>query len=193
VASEWPPITETGETHELVEDQAGASNEAVASEAVALDQLHAFIPGDGQVEEEVIDEEEYDFAPLPEHAHDDEHDLSDLVEEETRVAGGSEIGDVIREAQIDRQVISSDDDEFDDSDEDEDVDEERSTGAVVTEEGIPTPRRGRSDRQRGRERRGRGRNARRQSAQMSDLPIISELLKQGQEILVQIAKEPIAK
>ena len=28
---------------------------------------------------------------------------------------------------------------------------------------------------------------------MSDLPIISELLKQGQEILVQIAKEPIAK
>ena len=28
---------------------------------------------------------------------------------------------------------------------------------------------------------------------MSDLPIISDLLKQGQEILVQIAKEPIAK
>ena len=41
--------------------------------------------------------------------------------------------------------------------------------------------------------RGRGRNGRRQSAQTSDLPIISELLKQGQEILVQIAKEPIAK
>ena len=41
---------------------------------------------------------------------------------------------------------------------------------------------------------GRGRqNGRRQTAQTSDLPIISELLKQGQEILVQIAKEPIAK
>ncbi len=158
----------------------------------ALDHLHAFTPGDGQVEEEVIDEEEYDFAPLPEHAmsHDeDEHDLSDLVEEETRVAGGSEIGDVIRDAQIDRQVVSSDDDEFEDSDEEE---EEPST-AVATEGAAPAPKRGRADRQRGRDRRGRGRNARRQSAQTSDLPIISELLKQGQEILVQIAKEPIAK
>ena len=36
-------------------------------------------------------------------------------------------------------------------------------------------------------------NGRRPNAQTSDLPIISELLKQGQEILVQIAKEPIAK
>ncbi|MGC2638281.1 MAG: Rne/Rng family ribonuclease, partial [Acidobacteriaceae bacterium] len=34
---------------------------------------------------------------------------------------------------------------------------------------------------------------RRPNMQTSDLPIISELLKQGQEILVQIAKEPIAR
>jgi Rne/Rng family ribonuclease len=164
-------------------------------EAAALDHLHAFTPGDGQVEEEVIDEEEYDFAPLPEHAiaHDD--DESDLVEEETRVAGGAEIGDSIRDAQIDRQVISSDDDDFEDSDEEEEGVEGEQPAAASTEEGVPAPRRGRSDRQRGRERerRGRGRNGRRQSAQTSDLPIISELLKQGQEILVQIAKEPIAK
>jgi ribonuclease G len=40
--------------------------------------------------------------------------------------------------------------------------------------------------------RGRGGPSRR-SAQTSDLPIISDLLKPGQEILVQIAKEPIAK
>jgi len=33
----------------------------------------------------------------------------------------------------------------------------------------------------------------RRAAQTSDLPIISDLLKAGQEILVQIAKEPIAK
>jgi ribonuclease G len=192
VAAEWSAASERETQVQSSDTQANASHEAAA-----LDHLHAFTPGDGQVEEEVIDEEEYDFAPLPEHAmaHDDEHDLGDLVEEETRVAGGSEIGDVIREAQIDRQVISSDDDEFDDSDEEEDegVEEEHSTAAVATEEGTPAPRRGRADRQRGRERRGRGRNARRQSAQTSDLPIISELLKQGQEILVQIAKEPIAK
>src|ERR1700760_3812621 len=151
--------------------QSTEAHAGVSHEATALDHLHAFTPGDGQVEEEVIDEEEYDFAPLPEHVHDDEHDLNDLVEEETRVAGGSEIGDVIRDAQIDRQVISSDDDEFDDSDEeeDEDVQEEQSAAAVPAEEGTPAPRRGRIDRQRGRERRGRGRNARRQSAQMRDL------------------------
>ncbi|HEX4582507.1 MAG TPA: Rne/Rng family ribonuclease, partial [Acidobacteriaceae bacterium] len=166
-----------------------------SAEAAALDHLHAFTPGDGQVEEEVIDEEEYDFAPLPEHAiaHDDEHDLSDLVEEETQASGGSEFGDVIRDAQIDRQVTSSDDDDFEDSDEEEGIEEEEPAATVASEEGAPAPRRGRADRQRGRERRGRGRNGRRQSAQMSDLPIISELLKQGQEILVQIAKEPIAK
>ena len=38
-----------------------------------------------------------------------------------------------------------------------------------------------------------GGGASRRSAQTSDLPIISDLLKPGQEILVQIAKEPIAK
>jgi Rne/Rng family ribonuclease len=198
-----------GEEHSVAAEQSGSGNDdeiyekraeaqaEISHETAALDHLHAFTPGAGQVEEEVIDEEEYDFAPLPEHAHDDEHDLSDLVEEETRIAGGSEIGDVIRDAQIDRQVTSSDDDEFEDSDEEDEgegVEEEQSTAAVTTEEGTPAPRRGRSaDRQRGRERRGRGRNGRRQSAQTSDLPIISELLKQGQEILVQIAKEPIAK
>jgi Ribonuclease G/E len=43
---------------------------------------------------------------------------------------------------------------------------------------------------------GQGKAARgpsRRSMQTSDLPIISDLLKPGQEILVQIAKEPIAK
>ncbi|HEY1965786.1 MAG TPA: ribonuclease, partial [Acidobacteriaceae bacterium] len=158
-SSEWAGTGADSETHaQVAEAPSGHSHEAAA-----LDHLHAFTPGDGQVEEEVIDEDEYDFAPLPEHAHhDDEHDMSDLVEEETRVAGGAEIGDVIRDAQIDRQVISSDDDEFDDSDEeeDEDVEEEPSTAVVATEEGVPAPRRGRGDRQRGRERRGRGRNGR---------------------------------
>ena len=63
----------------------------------------------------------------------------------------------------------------------------------------PRPQRDRG----GRGRRGRGgpggqgqgnrRGPSRRSAQTSDLPIISDLLKPGQEILVQIAKEPIAK
>src|SRR5579859_1653434 len=54
-------------------------------------------------------------------------------------------------------------------------------------------RRGRGDRgDRGGHRPG-GRGPSRRSAQTSDLPIISDLLKPNQEILIQIAKEPIAK
>ncbi len=61
----------------------------------------------------------------------------------------------------------------------------------------PRPASERRDRG-GRGQRGRGapsnrRGPSRRSAQTSDLPIISDLLKPGQEILVQIAKEPIAK
>jgi ribonuclease E len=59
-------------------------------------------------------------------------------------------------------------------------------------------RRGRSDRDRGgdrsRDRRpGQGGGHSRHSMQTTNLPAISDLLKPGQEILVQIAKEPIAK
>ena len=182
--SEVPVAEQPAEAQNVAPAWSATGTEAPAEpshEAAALDHLHAFTPGDGQVEEEVIDEEEYDFAPLPEHAIGHDDDEGDLVEEETRVAGGAEIGDSIRDAQIDRQVISSDDDDFEDSDEEEEGAEGEQPAAVSTEEGVPAPRRGRSDRQRGRdrERRGRGRNGRRQSAQTSDLPIISELLKQG--------------
>jgi len=54
----------------------------------------------------------------------------------------------------------------------------------------PRPRPG-YDRQRGGQRRGGGRRFPRRQSQ--DVPKISDLLKEGQEILVQIAKEPIGK
>ena len=190
-------LAETGQAAE-----AEQTAETQGREAAALEHIHAFTPGDGQVEEEVIDEDEYDFAPLPEHASGrDDDDMGDLVEEETQASGAAEFGEVIREAQIERQVTSSDDEDFEDSDESDDEggeEEDQPATAVAGEEGAGAPRRaGRNDRQRGgRDRRGRGGRpggGRRQSAQTSDLPIISELLKQGQEILVQIAKEPIAK
>jgi ribonuclease G len=88
---------------------------------------------------------------------------------------------------------------FDSKDGDEEEDEETAA------EGQPSA--GAQSRQRpdrgSRGRRGRGapsapsqgnrRGPARRSMQTSDLPIISDLLKPGQEILVQIAKEPIAK
>ncbi|HWB31835.1 MAG TPA: Rne/Rng family ribonuclease [Acidobacteriaceae bacterium] len=49
------------------------------------------------------------------------------------------------------------------------------------------------DRDRGRGRMGHGDRRSRASAQTTNLPAISDLLKPGQEVLVQIAKEPIAK
>ena len=65
------------------------------------------------------------------------------------------------------------------------------------ESGRESDRRGRRDgrRGRGRERGGRSGygNGHARSMQSTNLPIISDLLKPGQEILVQIAKEPIAK
>ncbi len=89
------------------------------------------------------------------------------------------------------------------------VDEEDDDEEEVTAEGQPAPGQEGSQQRGHRDRGGRGRrggrpgqgggtNRRtggpsRRSAQTSDLPIISDLLKPGQEILVQIAKEPIAK
>jgi ribonuclease G len=95
-------------------------------------------------------------------------------------------------------------DEFDDSEAAFAEEEPRGADAVA---GEPTPqrregdRRGRRDGRDGRRGRGErhghghghGNGRTRQSAQSTNLPVISDLLKPGQEILVQIAKEPIAK
>ena len=81
-----------------------------------------------------------------------------------------------------------------------DEDEERNGRRACAEAtaSVPAqPRRERGDRgRRGRSAAGsewQRRGPSRRSMQTSDLPIISDLLKPGQEILVQIAKEPIAK
>jgi ribonuclease G len=100
--------------------------------------------------------------------------------------------------------------ETDELEEEEDEDAEEGEPSVA--EGTTAPqersrdlerRRGRRDRRGGGRDRGRhsggdrdrngGRGRSRSSMQATDLPAITELLKPGQEILVQIAKEPIAK
>jgi Rne/Rng family ribonuclease len=155
-------------------------------------------------EEEVTDEEEYDFTPL--YVESEDHDLQDLEEEtlDQEVAAGAEIGDMVRDAHIDQRteseasgLILEEEEAEEDLESADALDEtEPEEGQVAAVAGQPA-RRPRDDQRRG----GRGprndqrrrHNGRRQNAQTSDLPIISELLKQGQEILVQIAKEPIAK
>jgi Rne/Rng family ribonuclease len=173
------------------------------------DDLEEGTPETGLVEEEeVTDEEEYDFTPL--YVESEDHDLQDLEEEtlDREVAAGSEIGDLVRDTHLDQRIdsegssvlIEEDEEDLESPEAFEDTNEETESeeteeGQVAAVAGQPA-RRPRDDQRRG----GRGQrhdrrrhNGRRQNAQTSDLPIISELLKQGQEILVQIAKEPIAK
>ena len=159
-------------------------------------------------EEEVTDEEEYDFTPL--YVESEDHDLQELEEEtlDQEVSVGSAISDMVRDAHLDQRTDSDasglmvEEEEAEDELEEkfadgaEEAESELEEGQVAAVAGQPA-RRPRDDQRRGgRGQRNDGRrrhNGRRQNAQTSDLPIISELLKQGQEILVQIAKEPIAK
>ena len=166
--------------------------------------VSTFSPGSGLVEEEVIEGEEYE--PTHHHLHKtDEHDLDDYEEEEklhTQIRSG-ELGEMLQEAHLDHRIQMNFDDKNGDGEVLEEAEEEEEEEAATTEsqpsgDGQAQQRRDRG----GRGRRGRGdrghrpgdrRPPSRRSAQTSDLPIISDLLKPGQEILVQIAKEPIAK
>ena len=136
----------------------------------------------------------------------EEHDLDEYEEEtlQTQIRSG-ELGEMLQEAHLDHKIqLNFDDKNGDEGDDAFDGDEEEEDEPAVAEghpagEGQAQPRRDRN----GRSRRGRGaqggqgqgnrRGPSRRSMQTSDLPIISDLLKPGQEILVQIAKEPIAK
>jgi len=185
-----------------------ATTEPLHSDASGI-----FAPGEGLVEEELIEEEEFDYEPLA--SHSDEPEFDDL-EEETRVSLESgDLGDMLRDAQIEQETRYLSDDPADEPAEadvfDEDIDayetevqgtdeiDETSEGeaeGVPARTGQPSERRPRrsGDRRFGRGGpRGGGGPRGRKNTQATNLPAISELLKQGQEILVQIAKEPIAR
>ena len=167
--------------------------------------VSAYAPGDGLVEEEIIEEEEYEFAPMK--AHHDEHDLEEIEEEtlQQQIRSGA-LGEMLQEAQFDHRVEVEEEE-----DEEEDEAAPVTPGRAASAPGGGRDRGGERSGERGRGRRGRGgpgdgrgegrsegrgdgrRGPSRRSAQTSDLPIISDLLKPGQEVLVQIAKEPIAK
>ena len=213
----------------------------------------SFAPGDGPLEEELIDEDETELLDVAASYGDD-------TEEETYEAG-AEIGSLARDRALDQiteieSAEAEDDDDFDIDEEEMEEDELDGAGEIAAadiaeaeeddllegedsgfdeETGKPAaatmgefpefaeerPARrndesngeGRREVHRGgeRERGGRDRGGRdgrdrrgmansrnggrqsRHSMQNTDLPAISDLLKPGQEVLVQIAKEPIAK
>jgi len=179
-----------------------AAAELPAENLPAGKQASAFSPGQGVIEEEVIEGEEYE-GPAHHHHKAEDQDLEDFEEEtlQTQQIRSGELGELLQEAHLDHRIQL----EFegkngeDEENEEEESEEEELAGAGATStapaEGAAPQRRDRNVRGRrgGRSQAPRGRGAARRAAQTSDLPIISDLLKPGQEILVQIAKEPIAK
>ncbi len=167
--------------------------------------ISTYAPGDGHIEEEVIEGEEFEAVPHHRRHKADEHDL-DVYEEETlptQIRSG-ELGEMLQEAHLDHRIqLNFDEKNGEDEgfDEEEDEDEATADGQPSGDAAHAGSSQQRRDRGGRGGRRGRGAppqtNRRggptRRSMQTSDLPIISDLLKPGQEILVQIAKEPIAK
>jgi Rne/Rng family ribonuclease len=154
--------------------------------------VSTYAPGNGVVEEEVIEGEEFEATPHGRRHKPEVHDTDDYEEETipSQLRTG-DLGEMLQEAHLDHRIQMNFDEKGVEEDEVEGEEEETPTGAP------PVPGRQSRDRggrgQRGRGQQGNRRGPSRRSAQTSDLPIISDLLKSGQEILVQIAKEPIAK
>ncbi|HEX2918749.1 MAG TPA: ribonuclease E/G, partial [Edaphobacter sp.] len=133
------------------------------------------------------------------------------IDEITSTGAEEDEEDFEEEDAIDDSSFSTqypDVEESEDEVEQDEFAEESEPAAATEEEAAPGQERGREfERRRGRrDRRGRdrrpagggehergGRGRGRSSVQATDMPAITELLKPGQEILVQIAKEPIAK
>ena len=178
---------------------------APAPQPATVKTVSAFAPGAGLVEEELIEGEE--FETPRHHGKIEEHDLDEYEEEEklhTQIRSG-ELGEMLQEAHLDHRIQLDfeekageveGDDVFDIEDEEEEAGEGEGHPAgngAVPEHGQPRRERGGRGRRGGRGTPGRRGGPSRRTAQTTELPIISDLLKPGQEILVQIAKEPIAK
>ncbi|MFZ1084889.1 MAG: Rne/Rng family ribonuclease [Terracidiphilus sp.] len=159
--------------------------------------VSSYAPGKGLIVEETIEEEEFDAPRHSHRAKGGDHD-SDDFEEETlpKQMRTGDLGEMLQEAQLSHRILLNLDGDTDD----EDDEDEPAAGGQPASSSAGQPRRDRN--QRGRPGRpgqaapqqaNRGRGPTRRSSQLSDLPIISDLLKPNQEILVQIAKEPIAK
>ena len=187
-------------------DDEASANPAAASAPPTSQQVtavSAFAPGAGLVEEETIEGGEYEIPGRQTRHSSAEHDPDEYEEEtlQTQIRSGA-IGEMLQEAHLDHRIdmnldVRNGDEAEEEADEMEDEDAAASGEGQPAESGQQPQRRDRGGRgRRGRTQTGRPGDRRgpsRRSAQTTDLPIISDLLKPGQEILVQIAKEPIAK
>jgi ribonuclease G len=168
---------------------------AVSDEAEPEHRPGSFVIEGGHVEHEELDEEEAEMPALA--AHRDRYEDDDEVEN-----GNGQLSEAVRESDEESELEDEEYDfggeEFEESEMTaEPVEaEEEEEGEGEESEAAATPSR-RPERFERRDRHGRrgapGRGRPRPRQQSRALPLISELLKEGQEILVQIAKEPIGK
>jgi ribonuclease E len=177
----------------------------------------AFAPGAGHIEEEIIEEEEIEPELLVESYEDSLYD--ELEEETIEAEAGEDITGAVRDSHVEERTgtadaeyegeapeavetaetetdegASAEEDSEGQGDDEEFADRAEVRAPAATagfqqrqERSTPADRRG------GRRRFQKRRVHARRNIQRASLPTISELLKEGQEVLVQIAKEPIAK
>ena len=197
-------------THELAETSAPQMQEQSSERH---DQPRFTATPHRSFEEEVIEEEEADLPQLAEH-HDDVSEFEELEEETLepmQAAGhvGEPIGEMLTEAveetdeeqAIEEEEIDENGYEAseDSEDEEEPIEEGEAASAELRGPSGTAPYQQRAqrpspgfDRRRGRRGGRRMRGGQRISMQRQQVQI-SDILKEGQEILVQIAKEPIGK
>ncbi len=187
------PITVAPPEQTAEASATGAAHEPAEQSVAVIEPSspHGFEPGHGDIEEveEEYQDEEFDGIGAAEYA-EDEFSFEELEEETLNEQAEDLIPAAARAASAD-QIVEETEEEgeksvyaggFTESDFTRETEEEE----VV--EGQPgTQPREKRGRQRQRILRGR------KNVQKQTLPTISELLKEGQEVLVQIAKEPMAK
>ncbi len=194
--------------------QAAANQIQAPTQAPALheSQLGSFVIEGGHVEHEELDAEETEMPALAEHF--DRYEESEIDEDELEDGNGSQFGAAVRETgeenELEDEEYDFGNEEFEESEllagqsaEEEEEEDEGDEQGEIQESVVaaaPEPGRQRPERFDRRDRRGRrgappprGGPRGRMHQQSRALPLISELLKEGQEILVQIAKEPIGK
>ena len=210
---EWPAVSSAAQESATDRPQA----EGISDEQPAQHASEYVIEG-GNVEHEEIDEEEADIATYEEeldhyHPHDFEEETLDA--QGGRVNGAEVLGDAVRETEEEAALEDEEyefngngetheGDEFEESEmvAEGDYDEPENGHAELRastntagyqQRAERTERPGYDRRGGGRGRRGfRGRGAR-PRREFRPSPAISDLLKEGQEVLIQIAKEPIGK
>ena len=206
----WSETEEDSETEQHPENADSGENGGPTGEG-----LYAFNPGHGDLEEEMIDEEETESYAAQTLLEDAEFD--DLVEETLDIQMDSGLlSELVRDQHIEQRTrfveepgeeTPAEDESFDEEEEEnfgdestgielEDASEDSESSGADPAKARPNTRRNQRQGGRGQQRQGQGgdrRRMRRSTAQTTNLPAITELLKPNQEILVQIAKEPIAR